>query len=97
MAKQAKRGQVVYKLVPAGLMDRCDKRVTAHSGKEVHIVQPPGCPANGTLGQVFVQVADTGEFIGLVSKHSLERTRRKLPVRDLAAEARDKRSRGRAA
>jgi hypothetical protein len=98
MAKQVKRGQATYKLAPAGLMDIMDKRVTAHRGKEVHIVQPHGCPKNGTMGQVFVQAAETGEFIGLVSKHSLQRTRRILAVRDLAAEARDARSRrGRAA
>lgn len=98
MAKQSKRGKAVYKLVPAGLMDRCDKRVMAHAGKEVQIIQPAGCPPNGTMGQTYVQVAETGEFIGLVSKHSLQRTRRTMPVRDLAAEARDARSsRGRAA
>jgi hypothetical protein len=41
----------------------------------------------------YVQVAETGEFIGLVSKHSIVRTGRTAPLRDLAAEARDARSR----
>jgi hypothetical protein len=84
--------RAVYRLEPAGLMDRTDKRVTAHAGKEVHVVQPHGCPKNGTLGMVFTQTLD-GEFIGLVSKASLVKTGKVAPVRDMAAEAREARSR----
>ena len=84
--------KATYTLAPAGLLDRGDPRVIAHTGAEVQKVQPYGCPPNGTMGMVYVQVAATGEFIGLVSKHSLERTGRTMPVRDLAAEARDARS-----
>ena len=94
------RVQQVYTLEPSGLMDRGDARVTRHAGKLVHKVQPVGCPRNGTMGMVYVQVADTGEFIGLVSKNSLVPTGLRRPVRDQAAEARERmamRFRGRAA
>jgi hypothetical protein len=85
--------RAVYRLEPAGLMDRTDKRVTAYAGREVQIIQPSGCPRNGTLGMVYAQTVEEGEFIGLVSKASLVKTGRTAPVRDLAAEARDARSR----
>lgn len=87
------KNKAVFILEPAGLMDRGDPRVTEHAGKAVQKTQPFGCPPNGTMGMVFVQVASTGEFIGLVSKNSLKRTGRSAPFRDLAAEARDSRSR----
>jgi len=85
--------RAVFRLEPAGLMDRTDGRVMKHAGAEVHKIQPHGCPPNGTMGMVYVQVADSGEFIGLVSKHSLVKTGKTAPVRDRAAEAREERSR----
>lgn len=91
MARKAKKRRV-YVLEPQGLLDRFDARVVPHAGAEVHKVQPYGCPRNGTMGMVYVQVAETGEFIGLVSEHSLRKTGKTAPVRDLAAEARDARS-----
>jgi hypothetical protein len=54
-------------------MDQFDNRVTVHAGAEVRKVQPFGCPKNGTMGQCYVERVDNGEFIGLVSLHSLER------------------------
>jgi hypothetical protein len=86
------RKQQVFRIDPAGLMDRTDSRVLRHTGQEVHIVQPPNTPRNGTFGMVYVQHAESGEFIGLVSKQSLVRVgNKRLPVRDLAAEAREAR------
>jgi hypothetical protein len=82
----------VYRLEPAGLLDRTDARVMAHAGAEVQKTQPYGCPKNGTMGMVYVQTLD-GEFIGLVSKHSLKQTAKTAVVRDRAAEAREERSR----
>ena len=82
----------VYRLEPQGLLDLADRRVMHHAGTEVHIVQPHGCPRNGTMGQTYVQNVDTGEFIGLVNQASLVKTNRTAPVRDLAAEARERRS-----
>jgi hypothetical protein len=84
--------RMVYRLEPAGLMDRTDSRVMKHAGAEVHKVQPYGTPKNGTMGQIYVQTVE-GEFIGLVSKHSLVKTGKVAPVRDKAAEAREARSR----
>lgn len=81
----------VFRLEPTGLLDRGEVRVMRHAGAEVHKVQPAGCPRNGTMGMCYVQQLD-GEFIGLVSKHSLVKTNRTAPVRDLAAEARERRS-----
>jgi len=81
-----------YTLRPAGLADRGCKRVTAHAGAEVQKVQPPGCPANGTMRMCYVQRADSGEFIGLVNEASLIPTGRHAPLRDLAAEARARRA-----
>jgi hypothetical protein len=86
------KNKAVYRLEPQGLMDRFSERVTAYTGQEVQIVQPYGTPPNGTMGQTYIQTID-GEFIGLVSKHSLVKTGKTAPVRDLAAEARDARSR----
>jgi hypothetical protein len=72
-------------------MDRTDKRVTAFAGREVQMIQPVGCPKNGTFGMVYTQTVE-GDFIGLVSKASLVKTGRTAPVRDKAAEAREARS-----
>ena len=79
----------IYLLAPIGL-DATDPRVAPYVEAEVQIIQPPGCPKNGTMGCVYVQVAKTGEFIGLVLKASLLKTGRTAPVRDLAAEARNR-------
>lgn len=88
MAKNAR----VYVLEPAGLLDLTEPRIMAHKGVEVQKVQPFGCPRNGTMRMCYVQVAETGEFIGMVNEASLRRTSKTAPVRDLAAEARDARS-----
>lgn len=85
MARNAR----IFVLEPAGLLDITSARVMAHKGAEVQKIQPHGCPRNGTMGQVYVQVAKTGEFIGLVNQASLTATKRTAPVRDLAAERRD--------
>jgi hypothetical protein len=83
------RNRAVYRLEPAGLMDRTDARVTGYAGREVQVIQPFGCPKNGTMGMTYVQTVE-GDFIGLVSKRSLVKTGRTAPVRDKAAEARDR-------
>lgn len=91
MSEKKPTRRKTFRINPAGLMDRTDSRVLRHTGQEVHIVQPAGCPRNGTFGMTYVQHAETGEFIGLVSQQSLVPTGRTLPVRDLAAEAREAR------
>ena len=48
-------------------------------GTEVIVIQPHGCPRNGTMGMCYVEHI-TGEFIGLVCINSLEKAkRRKCP------------------
>lgn len=81
----------VYTLIPAGLLDRGEARVTRHTGEPVQKIQPAGTPRNGVMGMCFVQHADTGEFIGQVCANSLQATGRRKVPRNLAAEARERR------
>lgn len=37
-------------LRPAGLLDTTDTRVTKFAGRKVRVIQPYGCPRNGTMG-----------------------------------------------
>jgi hypothetical protein len=43
-------------------------------GERVKVIQPYGCPKNGTMGQCYIGKADTGEFIGMVCCNSLQKT-----------------------
>jgi hypothetical protein len=80
--------KLIYTLSPSGILDLGSPRITRHAGAEVQKVQPHGTPRNGTLRMCFVQLADTGEFIGQVCESSLAPTGRRRVPRDLAAEAR---------
>jgi hypothetical protein len=60
----------LYVLRPVG-MDAGDSRVILWADHIVRIVQPRGCPKNGTLGHCFVE-SRQGEFIGLVLVNSLQ-------------------------
>jgi hypothetical protein len=82
----------IYTLQPVGLLDRSSERITNHNGEPVQKVQPPGTPRNGVMGMCFVQHAETGEFIGQVCETSLKPTGQRRVPRDLAAEARERRS-----
>ncbi len=67
----------VYELSPVGLFDVASARVRPYIGKKVRVVQPHGCPRNGTFGHCYVETAADGddpggEFIGLVLASSLE-------------------------
>jgi hypothetical protein len=57
---------------PVGL-DLFDRSHPEHVGQRVVLTQPAGCPRNGTMGHVFIAEADTGAFIGLVLRNSLQR------------------------
>jgi hypothetical protein len=83
------RKQQVYRVEPV-LFDRMQGNCPP-AGTEVHIVQPAGCPKNGTMGMVYTQHVESGELIGLLCKGSLVKTGRTAPVRDRAAEAREAR------
>jgi hypothetical protein len=64
-----RRGSL-YILCPVG-MDATDSRVTQWSDYIVRVIQPYGCPRNGTMGHCYVETR-TGEFIGLVLLASLQ-------------------------
>jgi len=65
-------------LRPAGVWDRADPRVTQWADYIVRVVQPAGCPKNGTLAHCYVEtrLPEPGrkkpEFIGLVQISSLQ-------------------------
>ncbi len=86
------KAKPVYMLTPVGLLDGTDPRITRHTGQLVQKVQPAGTPRNGLMAMCFVQHADTGQFIGQVCESSLTPTGERQIPRDLAREARDRRS-----
>lgn len=57
--------------MPKGLFDLTDPRLTGYRGERVRVIQPYGCPKNGTMGHCYVEHASTKEFIGLVLVSSL--------------------------
>jgi len=61
----------VHTLGPLALMDATDARATGWQGRTVRVIQPTGCPRNGTMGMIYVEDAESGEFIGLVCTSSL--------------------------
>lgn len=80
MAKAPRTGSV-RTLSPAGLLDITDQRVVDHTGHQVEVTQPFGCPKNGTMGMCYVDCIDCSDtestpgvfFIGLVNIASLEK------------------------
>lgn len=59
---------------PVGLFDLCDTRVTAHTGHTAKVVQPFGCPKNGTMGHMYVDcVTCDNEFVGLILISSFDK------------------------
>lgn len=53
------------------LFDRFAGNSAAYDGRVVRVIQPFGCPKNGTMGMLYVEDKETGEFIGLVCVNSL--------------------------
>jgi hypothetical protein len=82
----------IYTLSPTGLLDLGSTRITRHTGADVQKVQPHGTPPNGRMGMCFIQHAQTGEFIGQVCESALKATGRRQVPRDLAREARERRT-----
>lgn len=76
MSTRAPRVGSKRTLRPAGLLDLADSRVTNHTGHEVVLTQPYGCPKNGTMRMAYVNCVTCTEpghvyFIGLVNLASL--------------------------
>lgn len=82
------RKRATFTFEAAGFLDFGLKQ---YNGTEVQKTQPPGCPRNGTMRQCYIQTLE-GDFIGLCNEASLTKTGRTAPLRDKAAEARDRRS-----
>lgn len=55
----------------ANVLDRIDRRTGLTDGTLVKVIQPHGCPRNGTMGHCFVGDAVRGHFIRLVHCNSL--------------------------
>lgn len=73
-APRAPRVGIPGKLVPTGLFDLCDNRVMAHKDHRVIVVQPSGCPRNGTMGHMYVDCETCGgKFVGLVLISSFQK------------------------
>jgi hypothetical protein len=54
------------------LMDRIhDLGHGVMPGSIVKVIQPYGCPKNGTMGQCYIGTADEGKFLGMVCCNSL--------------------------
>lgn len=77
----------------ANFLDRVDGRTGLKDGEIVTVVQPHGCPRNGTMGHCFVE--QNGSFVGLVHCNSLhtfaeyrDYLRREIAVRE--AEMKDR-------
>lgn len=61
----------VYTYEPVPFDRFYDRKVPLAAGTRVVKVQPVGCPRNGTMGQTYVEDAETGVFYGLVCTNSL--------------------------
>ena len=73
--KKPKETGPVFVFEPVG-WDVFDRRKNQpEPGTRVRKTQPFGTPKNGTMGHVFVEDAETGEFYGLVMAKSLKRVK----------------------
>jgi hypothetical protein len=61
----------IWKWKPVG-MDIYDGHFTLLVGTEVRVIQPYGCPKNGTMGHCYIETK-SGQFLGLVCINSLEK------------------------
>ena len=59
-------------------MDRSSKHLSGiPAGTLLRVIQPHGCPRNGTMGCTYVELADSGDFVGLVMINSLVPTQQR--------------------
>jgi hypothetical protein len=49
-----------------------DNTMALKEGAKLRVIQPYGCPKNGTMGMCYAETLD-GEFVGLVCINSLEK------------------------
>jgi hypothetical protein len=91
MTNKVRVGQT-YIYIP-NMLDKIDGRTDLQDGETVRVIQPFGCPRNGTMGHTFVQRMD-GTWGGLVHCNSLhtkaeyiEYLRREISKREATAKA----------
>lgn len=53
-------------------LDILDSRFELPIGTKVRVIQPSGCPKNGTMGHCYIETLDN-QFLGLVCIKSLEK------------------------
>lgn len=71
MSTRRVRVNSVYHYVPVG-MDRFNPPVNApEKGTLVRVINLYGCPPANTMGQCYVEVADSKELVGMVCCNSL--------------------------
>lgn len=51
--------------------DKVDPTFYLEPNALVRVMQPHGCPKNGTMGHCYVEDFESGEFLGLVHINSL--------------------------
>lgn len=60
-----------YIFEPVGWDRLMPQHYHAHAGQRVRVIQLPGAPRPGTMGQCHIEDVQTGAFLGMVSVHSL--------------------------
>ena len=66
------RTNSIYSWNPS-FWDKVDSKFSLPVGTKVKVIQPYGAPKNNTMGHCYIEIADTKQFLGLCSVHSLEK------------------------
>jgi hypothetical protein len=53
--------------------DKVDSKFSLPVGTKVRVIQPHGCPKNNTMGHCYIEIAESKQFLGLVSVYSLQK------------------------
>lgn len=71
--KTPRKGSVWFFRPSSMSWDVIDKQFDLPFNTQVQVVQPYGCPKNGTMGHCYISNAKTKAFIGLVQVSSLQK------------------------
>lgn len=69
--KTPRKGSIWHYRPAPFSFDQIDPTFSLPFDSLVRVCQPHGCPKNGTMGHVYVEDFDSGEFLGLVQISSL--------------------------
>jgi hypothetical protein len=72
--KQRVRVGGVYVFRHDGLDAMMPQHYDAAAGQRVRVINLPGAPRCGTMGQCHIEDASSGAFLGMVSVRSLQRS-----------------------